>query len=232
MKIYKHYSFDLWMTLIRSNPAFKSKRTKFFYDHFNNHEKTLEEVGIIFSQIDVMCNAINEKTGGNIDAEEMYLMVINTMNNYHYPFQDIDLYALYKEMEQLVFKYTPVFYSEETGDILRRLKQEAGDSTFSLLSNTAFIKGRTLRTVLQMIELDNYFDFQLYSDEIGMSKPNKELFKLMVNIIKEKRATPVSLTEIVHIGDNAKADSWGAEQVGISSILINSNDQTIRNLLN
>ncbi|RYD21052.1 MAG: HAD family hydrolase, partial [Spirochaetia bacterium] len=72
MKKYKHYSFDLWMTLIRSNPAFKLERTRFFYQHFNCKEKTLEEVGLVFRQIDVMCNAINEKTGGNIHAEEMY----------------------------------------------------------------------------------------------------------------------------------------------------------------
>ena len=232
MKLYKHYSFDLWMTLIRSNPAFKSARTKFFYDNFNHHEKTLEDVGIIFRQIDVMCNAINEKTGGNIDAEEMYLMVISAMNNYHYPLQDIDTNALYAEMEQLVFTYTPVFYSIETLEVLYKLKQNAGESTFSLLSNTAFIKGSTLRTVLQMMELDNYFDFQLYSDETGMSKPNKQLFKLMINTIEERRPAALTLQDIVHIGDNAKADGWGANEAGISSILINSNEQTITNLLN
>lgn len=232
MKVYKHYSFDLWMTLIKSNPAFKLERTKFFFDNFNHRNKTLEQVGIIFRQIDVMCNAINEKTGSNIDAEEMYLMVISAMNDYHYPLQEVNITALYAEMEKLVFKYAPVLYCQATPKVLQRLKQEAGGSSFSLLSNTAFIKGSTLRTVLKMVELDSFFDFQLYSDETGMSKPNQQLFRLMVKTINDRRPEPIGLKEIVHIGDNPTADCQGAEQAGISSILINSNNSTITNLLN
>jgi putative hydrolase of the HAD superfamily len=221
------------MTLIKSNPAFKLERTKFFYNHFNTRNKSLEEVGFIFRQIDVMCNSINEKTGGNIDAEEMYLMVISAVNDYHYSLQDVNLPELYSEMEQLVFKYLPVAYSEETAKVLQQLKQKSGNSSFSLLSNTAFIKGSTLRTVLERIELDHYFDFQLYSDETGISKPNQQLFKMMVDAIMERRyPDKIKLEEIVHIGDNPKADIWGAETAGISSILINSNNLTISSLLN
>jgi len=233
MKIYEHYSFDLWMTLIKSNPAFKLERTKFFYNNFNTREKTIEEVGLIFRQIDVMCNAINEKTGGNIDAEEMYLMVISTINDYHYPLQEVKVAALYAEMEELLLKYLPVAYSNDTAKVLYELKQKATDSTFSLLSNTAFIKGSTLRKVLKRIELYQYFDFQLYSDEIGMSKPNEKLFKLMVEAILERRGLDnMDLKEILHIGDNPKADIWGAEKAGVSSLLINSNNLTISTLLN
>lgn len=220
------------MTLIRSNPNFKLERTKFFYDHFNQHEKTLEDVGIIFRQVDVMCNAINEKTGKNIDAEEMYLMVISAINNYHYNLQDVDVAKLYTEMEALVFKYLPVVYSAETRSVLGKIKQQSADVSLSLLSNTAFIKGSTLRIILKEIELDEYFNFQLYSDEIGMSKPNNALFNLMVKTIQQTRPTPIALKEIVHVGDNAKADIYGAEQAGISSILINANNLTILNLLN
>ncbi|HEX8461815.1 MAG TPA: HAD family hydrolase [Segetibacter sp.] len=232
MKIYQHYSFDLWMTLIKSNPAFKQERTKFFHNNFNTRGTALEEVGLVFRQIDVMCNAINEKTGGNMAAEEMYLMVISTINDYHYPLQEVNLTALYADMEELVLKYLPVTYSNETAKVLHELKQKAPASTFSLLSNTAFIKGSTLRKVLKRLELDQYFDFQLYSDEIGMSKPNATLFKLMIEAILEKRGLDnMDLKEILHIGDNPKADIWGAEKAGVSSLLINSNNLTISTLL-
>jgi putative hydrolase of the HAD superfamily len=233
MKIYQHYSFDLWMTLIKSNPAFKLERTKFFHRNFNTRDKTIDEVGLIFRQIDVMCNAINEKTGGNIDAEEMYLMVISTINDYHYPLQEVNLVALYAEMERLVFAHLPVAYSTETARVLDTMKQNNPDSTFSILSNTAFIKGSTLRKVLNKMDMEKYFDFQLYSDELGMSKPNEQLFKRMVDAILEKRGVgEIDLKEILHIGDNPKADIWGAEQAGITSFLINSNHLTITSLLN
>jgi putative hydrolase of the HAD superfamily len=231
MKIYKHYSFDLWMTLIRSNPDFKKERTRFFYDHFNTKGKTLEEVGLIFRQVDVMCNAINEKTGGNIQAEEMYLMVISAVNDYVYPLQDVNMVQLYEEMEALVLKHLPLAYDADTVKVLKQLKS-AGGSTFSLLSNTAFIKGRTLRTVLQHLEMDQYFHFQLYSDEAGMSKPNEAFFDLMVKVAERTRAEKMDDRKvIIHVGDNSRADISGAEKAGVSSLLINSNYLTILNLV-
>lgn len=136
MNRYQHYSFDLWLTLIRSNPLFKQERTRFFYDHFNPLQKPLEEVGRVFRRVDLMCNAINEKTGGNIEAEEMYLMVINEINDYSNNFGEIDLAQLYQEMESLVLQYLPVIYCSATVKVLQQLKA-TGDSTVSLLSNTA-----------------------------------------------------------------------------------------------
>jgi putative hydrolase of the HAD superfamily len=231
MNLYKHYSFDLWMTLIKSNPSFKKERANFFEKNFNYKNKSIEEIASIFRQVDEMCNSINEKTGGNIDAEEMYLMVINIINDYTNPFQNINVNELYNEMECLVFKYLPVVYSEQTKKVLTTLK-ESGENSLNVLSNTAFIKGRTLREVLKRIELDSYFDFQLYSDEEGMSKPNKELFQLMLRNVSQNRKEKIDLKEIIHIGDNPKADIWGANLAGINSLLINSNNETIIRLLN
>jgi putative hydrolase of the HAD superfamily len=232
MKIYKHYSFDLWMTLIKSNPTFKTERAKFFYKNFNTTKKSIEEVVSIFRQVDLMCNCINEKTGNNIDADEMYLMVISLMNDFNTTFSEINLNWLYDEMELLLFKYMPTVYCDETFNSLDKLKQKSCGS-FSISSNTAFIKGKTLRKVLPHLALAPFFDFQLYSDEIGISKPDRRFFDL---IFKAVNSTPTNrnilLNEIVHIGDNPKADIEGALSAGISSIQINSNNTTILSLLN
>jgi putative hydrolase of the HAD superfamily len=191
----------------------------------------LEEVTQIFRQVDLMCNAINEKTGNNLEAEEMYLMVISAMNDHTYTFHDIDLKALYNEMEQLVFKYMPVIYCSNTSDALSRLKE--GKNTLSLLSNTAFIKGSTLREVLKRLNIHDLFDFQLYSDEVGMSKPNQELFQLMIRTVATNRKEEMlNLKEIIHVGDNVKADIEGGSVAGISTLLINSNNKTILSLFN
>jgi putative hydrolase of the HAD superfamily len=228
---YKHFSFDLWLTLIKSHPSFKQERNRFFFDNFNQKNKSLEEVTQIFRQVDLMCNAINEKTGNNLEAEEMYLMVISAMNDHTYAFHDIDLKVLYDEMEQLVFKYLPVIYCSNTSDALSRLKD--GNNTLSLLSNTAFIKGSTLREVLRRLNIHDLFDFQLYSDEVGMSKPNKELFQLMIRTVEANRKEEMlNLKEIIHVGDNIKADIEGGSVAGISTLLINSNNKTILSLFN
>lgn len=226
MKLYKHYSFDLWLTLIRSNPAFKQERAKVFQKKYNNSRKSLQEVETIFRQVDLMCNSMNEKTGKNIDADEMYLMVISMINDFDPSFADVDLKELEREMEELIFNYLPQIYCSETAAELSRLKQ-SGAVTLSLLSNTGFIRGATLRKVLHELELDQYLDFQLYSDEERMSKPNLEFFRLMLNSIDRKKHGELELHDVIHIGDNPIADFHGANAIGIHSVLINSNHLTI-----
>ena len=229
---YQHYSFDLWLTLIRSNPLFKQERTNFFYQHFNLQHKTIEETAFIFRQVDLMVNAVNEKTGKNIDADEMYLMVISLLNDGKFPFQEIDMDLLEAEMENLLFKHLPLVYCDQTRSALEHICN-TGESTTSILSNTGFIRGKTLRKVLKELDLEQYFDFQLYSDEAGMSKPNPDFFKLMLNQIAVIRKTESTcLHKIIHIGDNQKADVKGACAVGIESLLINSNNHRILSLIN
>ncbi|TCD26184.1 HAD family hydrolase [Pedobacter psychrodurus] len=230
MAFYKHYSFDLWLTLIKSNPAFKQERTQYFYQKFNTKHKSIAEVAVIFRQVDLMVNAINEKTGKNVDADEMYLMVIGMINDYDFNFHDIDLDQLYIEMEALIFMYMPLLYCSDCLDVLAKIKESDKSST-NILSNTGFIKGKTLKKVVKHLEIDQFIDFQLYSDEVRMSKPNAGFFQLMLDTIDRTRHPGLLLKEVIHVGDNPHADVRGAEAMGINSMLINSNHLSISNLL-
>lgn len=230
MPFYKHYSFDLWLTLIKSNPTFKTERTKYFHAHYNSRKKTIQEVALIFRQVDLMVNAINEKTGKNIDADEMYLMVISMINDYSTEFQDVDTEGLYMEMEALLLNNMPLLYNEGSFAVLSELKSR-GLSTVNILSNTGFIKGQTLRKVLENLKLAELLDFQLYSDEVRLSKPNPKFFQLMLDTIDRVRHPELDLHEIIHVGDNPVADVRGAKAMGIQTLLINSNDLLISHLL-
>lgn len=230
MAFYKHYSFDLWLTLIKSNPTFKLERTKYFHKKFNSKHKSIDEVAVIFRQVDLMINAINEKTGKNVDADEMYLMVISMINDHNFQFRDLDLEALYNEMEELLFTHMPLIYCDNCLPVLAKVK-EPELSTTNILSNTGFIKGKTLRKVINHLGIDQFIDFQLYSDEVRMSKPNPKFFELMLNKIDREKHPELILSNIIHVGDNPHADIRGAEAMGIKSMLINSNNQSILQLL-
>ena len=230
MPVYKHYSFDLWLTLIKSNPTFKAERARYFHANFNSLGKSLEEVVAIFRKVDLMVNSINEKTGKNIDADEMYLMVISIINDFSTAFQDIDVDDLYDKMELLLLEHMPLVYCSNSMNVLHQLKS-SGTCTASLLSNTGFIKGKTLRKVLNHLELDKLLDFQLYSDEVRLSKPNLLFFQLMLDTIDKEKHRELSLNDVIHIGDNPFADVKGAQAIGIKSLLINSNHITISELL-
>jgi len=225
---FRHYSFDLWLTLIKSNPLFKRQRCSIFHQQYNALNKSLEEVEHIFRQVDIMVNNINEATGKNIDAEEMYLMVVSQINDNKICLQEIDINALYIQMETLLFEFLPLIYSDATPEILAHIKENT-DCTTNILSNTGFIKGVTLRKVLQQLDIAQYFDFQLYSDEVGLSKPNKAFFQILLSQIAALRQ--IELSQIIHVGDNLKADILGAASVGINSFQVNSNNVSLVKLI-
>ncbi|MFT3679790.1 MAG: HAD family hydrolase [Ferruginibacter sp.] len=227
----KHFSFDLWLTLIRSNPLFKEQRADYFYNNFNRKAKSVEEIKFIFQTADACCNAINEKTGKNISAEEMYLMVVSQINESTAIIKDVDLHALYSDMEHLVLQYMPEVFCDQTLATLDRIKNRP-DTTLNILSNTAFIKGATLKKVNIHLGISKYFDFEIYSDEVGVSKPNIDIYHHLIENVSRVRQHRIEPEEIIHVGDNYHADISGAQKAGIQAFQINTTQQSITHLFN
>jgi putative hydrolase of the HAD superfamily len=84
---------------------------------------------------------------------------------------------------------------------------------------------------LDNLGISQYFDFQIYSDELGLSKPNIKIYHHLIDNIKTIRNDNILMDEIIHIGDNYTADILGAKTAGIKSFQINSNEFTILNII-
>ena len=78
-----------------------------------------------------------------------------------------------------------------------------------IVSNTGRTPGVVLRRVLERHGLLAYFSAISYSDEVGVRKPEAEIFRLTL----ARAGVPPS--ETVHIGDNPDADVAGARSVGM-----------------
>ena len=214
-KAYKHISFDLWLTLIKSNPEFKQKRNVLFKDFFEV-EESIEKTSEVIRQYDILCNNMNEKTGLNIDTFEIYYLILNALNVTIDEIGIDQLNQFYIESELLFMKFKPdLIYPKNQLWFKQIVEQE---KTISILSNTAFIKGITLRKLMLHYELNNYFSFQIYSDETGFSKPNKDIFQIVYNEIKSLKS--IEKKEVLHIGDNKIADFEGAKNFGFNALLI------------
>lgn len=224
-----HLSFDLWSTLLKSNQAFKSARVDLFHRKYNANGISKDAISSIFSRVGLWGNAINAKTGRSLSSEELYLLVLASMNGLDIGFSEIDMAHLYDETESLFLENHPVLYDSDTASVLRALYERG--HKMNLLSNTAFIKGRTLRQLLRKLEIDHFFSFQLYSDELDCSKPSREIYETLFRSISGSTGNSVGLKQIIHIGDNLLADIRGAESYGIRAIQINSNSKSIRTLL-
>lgn len=212
---YKHLSFDLWLTLIKSNPEFKSRRNLLFKDYFEI-DCSLERVAEVIRYYDVLINYTNEKTGLNVDTFEIYFLILNALN---VKIDDIEIDRLihfYKETEFLFMEFKPNLIYPQIHLLLKEIVEQ--EKTLNILSNTGFIKGDTLRKLINHLELEQYFSFQLYSDETGFSKPNVKMFELVFDQIRKDKI--VNKLEVLHIGDNKIADYNGAIKFGFNALLI------------
>ncbi|MBY0487863.1 MAG: HAD family hydrolase [Flavobacteriaceae bacterium] len=212
---YKHISFDLWLTLIKSNPEFKNKRNLLFKDFFGL-ENTIEKITEVVRYYDVLCNNINEKTGLNFDTFEIYYLILNALNARLDDITTEHLNQFYNETEILFMDNKPELINPQTNLMFKDMISQ--NKTISILSNTGFIKGYTLRKLIIDYELNDYFKFQIYSDEVGYSKPNPKMFQLVFDNISVLKN--IKKQEIIHVGDNQNADYNGAISFGFNAYLL------------
>ncbi|AZA73219.1 HAD family hydrolase [Chryseobacterium indoltheticum] len=209
-----HFSFDLWLTLIKSHPEFKTKRVELFSSFFNV-DKPIEEVAKAVKYYDDLCNTINEVIGGNVDTFEIYLLILNSLNVDIKQLNQDNFKEFYQKSEDLFLEYKPVVIFNELHNFFDEIKNQG--KTINILSNTGFIKGKTMRKFLINENLDQYIDFHIYSDEIKCSKPNPLVFQEVKNQIRNQE---IQMDQILHIGDNPIADYKGAKDFGFSAHLL------------
>ena len=139
---YKHLSFDLWLTLIKSNPEFKSKRNLLFKEYFNI-DCSLEKVTEVVRYYDVLINNTNEKTGLNVETYEIYFLILNALN---VKIEEIEIEKLddfYKETELLFMQFKPNLIYPQIHILFEEILNQ--NKSINILSNTGFIKGNTLK---------------------------------------------------------------------------------------
>jgi len=204
----------LWLTLIKSHPEFKTKRVELFSSFFDI-DKPIDEVAKTVKYYDDLCNTINEVTGGNIDTFEIYLMILGSLDVDIKQINKEKLEGFYLKSEELFLEYKPVIIFENIKEFFDQIKNQG--KTVNILSNTGFIKGKTMRKFLIGEELDQYIDFHIYSDEINISKPNPLIFQEVKNNLKDQE---LPMHRILHIGDNPVADYKGAKDFGFSAHLL------------
>lgn len=211
---HSHFSFDLWLTLIKSHPEFKAKRVELFSSFFDV-KKPIDEVAKVVKYYDDLCNSINEVAGGNVDTFEIYLLILNALKVDVKQLNKDQLNQFYQKSEDLFLEYKPVVIFENLHQFFDEIKNQG--KTINILSNTGFIKGKTMRKFLISENLDQYIDFHIYSDELKISKPNPIVFQEVKNLIKNK---DLKMNQILHVGDNPVADYKGAKDFGFNAHLI------------
>lgn len=119
-------------------------------------------------------------------------------------------------VDSLSKAYTSAFYqlppslNQDTPPLLRWLENQ--DIRIGIISNTGRTPGFALRGFLNKKELAEYFDMMIFSDEVGIRKPNPEIFYTAA------REIGIDPGNIVHIGDSLRSDVWGAKNAGMMAL--------------
>lgn len=221
------YSFDLWNTLIKPNPQFGIERARYIIKELGFPYTPEEIIVNHFKKGSILFNKINETRGVHTDAEIALAYVLHGLDA---NINKKTIKDLQEKQEELFLEYPPLPYDENTISTLKTIKKKFA---ICLISNTGFIRGKVLKQAIKKIGFPN-FDWMLFSDELGISKPNEKIFILAENKAYEKDSIRLRKDTIIfHIGDNEKADVAGANAIERwKGFQINTNNKTILDVLN
>lgn len=214
----KHISFDLWYTIIKSNPEFGNERNKAFYSFLNEfHPVEICQIELAHKKVKKICDVMGEISGVGLTQYQLYCLFLEELlpNLKQLFLQNpsiIDILILINS--STLKKYPPLLISEN--EIHSTLNVLSKTCSLSVLSNTSFADSKDLNWVLDFYNLNQYFDFTIFSDEIGYFKPHSKCFH---GTFYHKKCLAEVREQILHVGDNQYADIQGAEKAGMKALL-------------
>ena len=208
-------TFDLWQTLIQDNRDLRRTRTM---RRLEGAQAILNEAGYSYS-LDFLqeayrrcfrkCNEIHaiEK---DVTFTKQVSMFINEIDNQlgeslgaRYQKQILECYA------DAFFEF-PAPPDPSAYDTIRKMAQMG--YRIGLISNTGQTPGYLFRIYLKQLDMLKFFDVLTFSDEVELTKPSIEIFKMT---LKSLGTTP---EKSIHVGDHLKNDVIGANLAGMSTV--------------
>lgn len=198
-------AFDLWKTLLYSDPLYKSSRASFISSHSKNHlnfDATISDLKTFEKQFD----SLTEKFHIQIHEDVVLELLIREFNLF------LNLQELKTYLHELLMNHPPRLYDgvEELCNTLARKHQ------LIIVSNTVLIPGRQLRKYIPSSFKECYF-----SNETMVPKPSKF-------IVPEKLHGKIKL----HVGDNPHTDGLFASNIGALYCHINDGTELVNKIKN
>jgi len=214
----KAVTFDLWDTLIdddsdepkRSAQGLRSKKDErrfLVWETLRKHKPiAVETVNLAYDVADAAFN--NDWRNRHITwtiGERLRVLLSGLGQDL--PETDFDtLVKAHEEMEVDI----PPNAIEGIREALEDLSQ---DFRLSIVSDAIVSPGCCLRRLLELHGLRQYFHGFAFSDEVGRSKPHRDMFDSAASQLG------VDIQEMVHVGDRDHNDIKGPQALGMKAIL-------------
>lgn len=204
MKDVRHISFDFWNTLGIANPVYASERSKILATFSLNLSDNDEWGGHSVRYCAQAYQAVKEE----IDADTLSLENIEVDECFNRLTEWLEISPLYHEVQKLKADLWKAFYENPPmilDEVVVKLREiKASGITLSIGSNTNFIPGKVIRDAV-LDELD-LFDFFIFSDELGKSKPSVAFFYEAYKSVSYLHKENLDSECILHVGDSETFD--------------------------
>lgn len=213
-------TFDLWETLLFESDGASQRRadarSRNLAMALNNLDVqvSVEQVSEAISKTVSSLLALWDENRDMGCVEQVRLIIKNVSGD------SLDLRREWTN--ELVSAYTlsvlevPPYLNPDGRRVLEDLKKRR--KLVGLICNTGLTPGTGLRKFLVDEGVAECFDLMLFSEEIGIRKPDPRIFHMAAQRLG------VQPFEIVHVGDNLKADVWGAKNAGLKAIHFSSQE--------
>jgi putative hydrolase of the HAD superfamily len=216
----KAVTFDLWETLLLETDGANSRR---FDARCKSLHQALDRLGIKISVARIesalkqtILTLVNVwETNKDVKHEDQIRLLIESASNGSIALREEWIGDLTSAYIKPVFTVPP-YLNPDTHKVLHWLKNRK--KLIGLICNTGLTAGIGLRRLLEKEKVAQYFDLMLFSEEIGIRKPDPRIFHLVAETLG------ISPCEAVHIGDNLKSDIWGAQKAGFRAIHLSSEE--------
>jgi putative hydrolase of the HAD superfamily len=210
----KAVTFDLWETLLFEEDGSDLRRRAIRRDRLT---QLLNGFGLTVSAEEVE-NALKETVSALMkiwdkNRDVPHLDVIRTFFKHasrgRLSLKSEWLNELSKAYVSPLFEVPP-YLNPDAGKVLEWLMKEK--KQVGIICNTGMTPGTELRRFLSQAGVTKYFRVMVFSNEVGVRKPDRRIFDLTA------RALKTMPREIVHVGDNLKTDVWGAKSAGFWAV--------------
>ena len=211
-------SFDLWDTVIHDDSdepkravqglrSKKDERRYLVWDALNRVEAIpYETVVIAYDVADAAFNRVWHDQHVTWTIGERLEVLLNGLGR---RLPEPELAAVLKAHEEMEVAVPP----DPVDGVAHALAALSADYKLCVVSDAIVSPGRCLRQWLEMNGLKRYFGGFAFSDEVGYSKPHREMFASAASQLG------VDITDMVHIGDRDHNDIKGAQALGMKAIL-------------
>lgn len=207
----KVVSFDLWNTILSGKDSknfkeFRFENLKKIFSRYGYELKKEDYYSSIDKTWDIFFNGewLEKRYTPTTSSSMRTFLSYLSIGNYPEKF----FHEVVSFMESS-FTSSEVSFVENMDILIKRLSL---DYELVLISDTGFTPGKYLREVLKKVGIFDYFSLLIFSDEMGVSKPDRRIFEF---VLKYFGCEP---SEVVHIGDIPVTDIKGALDVGMRSV--------------